>query len=245
MPKIFDDLSAFQAWFNPVASRGDGPGLGGDQSAQLITSLHAILKPFLLRRLKVDVEVNLPPKKEYILYAPLTQQQVELYQAVIAGGVKLREWIVKKLCGTTELDSKTLEALQDKKGAVETAIEEIEDVGIAEAIAKRRPRRKAVKYEEKEEDDSFDDSDDDEERPTRKQTPQEMDANEIGRDYAIKKACELLSLTSAPVIDLGNSPHREQHASSEQDDPAPQSLLASLPLQLAERPQNRSTCRLR
>ncbi|KAG8981788.1 hypothetical protein FRB90_006988, partial [Tulasnella sp. 427] len=167
MPKLFDDLSAFQAWFNPVASSGpsakeqsavNAVGMNAEQNAQLITSLHAILKPFLLRRLKADVEVNLPPKKEYILYAPLTKQQLDLYQNVVAGGAKLREWIVKRYCGIDELDMKTRKALSDKKDVVQTAIDEIEeDETIAGIVAKRRVRggKKAVNYQEPGDDDAF------------------------------------------------------------------------------------------
>jgi ATP-dependent DNA helicase len=51
----------------------------------LIHKLHDILRPFLLRRLKVDVERSLPPKKEYVLYAPLTEYQRKLYDAVVKG----------------------------------------------------------------------------------------------------------------------------------------------------------------
>lgn len=54
---------------------------GGKQT--IINQLHEILKPFLLRRLKTDVETNLPPKKEYLLYAPLTATQKDLYEAVV------------------------------------------------------------------------------------------------------------------------------------------------------------------
>ena len=38
-----------------------------------------ILTPFLLRRLKTDVEFSLPPKKEILVYAPLTFQQVRMH----------------------------------------------------------------------------------------------------------------------------------------------------------------------
>lgn len=37
--------------------------------------MHAILRPFLLRRMKEDVEHMLPRKKEIILYATLTEHQ--------------------------------------------------------------------------------------------------------------------------------------------------------------------------
>jgi len=37
-----------------------------------IHKLHKFLRPFLLLRLKVDVERALPPKKEYVLYTLLS-----------------------------------------------------------------------------------------------------------------------------------------------------------------------------
>ena len=54
----------------------------------LIHKLHEILRPFLLRRLKVDVERSLPPKKEYVLYAPLSQRQREVYDAIVKGSLR-------------------------------------------------------------------------------------------------------------------------------------------------------------
>lgn len=54
----------------------------------LINSLvftHQILTPFLLRRLKTDVELSLPPKKEVLVYAPLTQKQETFYKAALDG----------------------------------------------------------------------------------------------------------------------------------------------------------------
>ncbi|PFH47228.1 hypothetical protein AMATHDRAFT_68199 [Amanita thiersii Skay4041] len=89
LPDIFDDVDAFQEWFNlPMMQTL----LGSTRSTQLITSLHAILKPFLLRRMKGDVEMNLPPKKEYVIYAPLTVRQREAYECVLEG--RMREWLI-------------------------------------------------------------------------------------------------------------------------------------------------------
>jgi ATP-dependent DNA helicase len=42
---------------------------------QVLGKLHSILKPFLLRRIKSDVETSLPAKKEMILYAHMTPTQ--------------------------------------------------------------------------------------------------------------------------------------------------------------------------
>ena len=41
----------------------------------MVSKLHAILRPFLLRRMKSDVEQMLPRKKEIILYATMTEHQ--------------------------------------------------------------------------------------------------------------------------------------------------------------------------
>ena len=48
--------------------------------------LHAILRPFLLRRLKIDVETSLPPKTETKLFIGMSalQKQVRLR---VGGGV--------------------------------------------------------------------------------------------------------------------------------------------------------------
>lgn len=44
----------------------------------VVTKLHQILRPFLLRRLKVDVELDLPKKYEYILFAWMSDWQSEM-----------------------------------------------------------------------------------------------------------------------------------------------------------------------
>lgn len=88
MPSIFDKLESFEAWFDFSALKeknGYEQILSEDRKKNLVASLHAILKPFLLRRVKADVETALPKKREYVLYAPLTQTQRELYQEIIEG----------------------------------------------------------------------------------------------------------------------------------------------------------------
>ena len=42
-----------------------------------------ILTPFLLRRLKTDVEFKIPPKKEILVYAPLTPAQERYYKTIL------------------------------------------------------------------------------------------------------------------------------------------------------------------
>lgn len=50
---------------------------------QVVSKLHLILKPFLLRRLKKDVEKSLPKKKEIILYTPMTSKQSEFHDYLV------------------------------------------------------------------------------------------------------------------------------------------------------------------
>ncbi|KAL1683249.1 SNF2 family N-terminal domain-containing protein [Schizophyllum commune] len=91
LPDIFQDLESFQEWFNiPYIQET----LGTERSSKIINDLHALLKPFLLRRLKSDVETNLPPKKEYVLNAPLSRQQRETYDHIVNG--TLRAYLIGK-----------------------------------------------------------------------------------------------------------------------------------------------------
>lgn len=104
MPNIFDKLESFESWFDFSALKEKGGYeqiLSEDRKKNLVASLHAILKPFLLRRVKADVETSLPKKREYVLYAPLTQTQRELYQAILDGNSRsfLEDKLVESISG--------------------------------------------------------------------------------------------------------------------------------------------------
>lgn len=84
LPDIFDDLDSFQRWFDFSAINEDDGNeriIEQEREHQVLQRLHAILTPFLLRRLKTDVELSLPPKKEVLVYAPLTLKQQTFYKA--------------------------------------------------------------------------------------------------------------------------------------------------------------------
>lgn len=88
MPSVFDKLESFESWFDFSALKEKGGHeqiLSQERRTSLVSSLHAILKPFLLRRVKADVEHSLPKKREYVLYAPMTTSQKELYQEILQG----------------------------------------------------------------------------------------------------------------------------------------------------------------
>lgn len=74
LPDIFTAAEDFDAWFNVDEKHGE---------ENVIKKLHTILRPFLLRRLKADVEVQLPPKIETKLYVGLSEMQREWYMRVL------------------------------------------------------------------------------------------------------------------------------------------------------------------
>jgi ATP-dependent DNA helicase len=66
-PAIFDSLEVFQSWFN-FRNIGRETRVGDiidqEQHDRIVSKLHEILRPFLLRRLKKDVLLTMPPKLE-------------------------------------------------------------------------------------------------------------------------------------------------------------------------------------
>eukprot|EP01049_Picozoa_sp_SAG25_P003518 SAG25_NODE_203_length_11965_cov_47.109641_6_plen_81_part_00 len=48
-----------------------------------------MLKPFILRRLKIEVEKGLPPKKELVVYCRMTAPQRRTYAAVLKSNVEV------------------------------------------------------------------------------------------------------------------------------------------------------------
>lgn len=74
LPDVFNSADDFDSWFNTNSCLGDNA---------LIERLHAVLKPFLLRRLKSEVEKRLKPKKEIKIFVGLSKMQREWYTKVL------------------------------------------------------------------------------------------------------------------------------------------------------------------
>lgn len=55
---------------------------GDLKNASQVAKLHDLLKPYLLRRIKEDVEKSLPPKEETIIEVALTSVQKRFYRAI-------------------------------------------------------------------------------------------------------------------------------------------------------------------
>lgn len=101
MPDIFADFEIFNKWFDlgdlnlQSSSSTLNKIINDELEKNLISNLHTILKPFLLRRLKKTVLAGiLPPKREYIINCPLTPLQNKFYKNALSG--KLKETMLKQ-----------------------------------------------------------------------------------------------------------------------------------------------------
>lgn len=82
LPKVFNSIQSFDEWFNtPFANTGGGDKieLNEEESLLVIRRLHKVLRPFLLRRLKKDVEADLPDKTERVIKVRMSGLQARLY----------------------------------------------------------------------------------------------------------------------------------------------------------------------
>lgn len=83
LPNIFKSVKSFDEWFNtPFANTGgqDKMDLSEEEQLLVIRRLHKVLRPFLLRRLKKDVEKDLPDKQERVIKCNFSALQAKLYK---------------------------------------------------------------------------------------------------------------------------------------------------------------------
>ncbi|KAE8687441.1 putative ATP-dependent DNA helicase CHR12 [Hibiscus syriacus] len=86
LPNIFNSVQNFEEWFNaPFADRGD-VSLTDEEELLIIRRLHHVIRPFILRRKKDEVEKYLPGKSQVILKCDLSAWQKAYYQQVTEKG---------------------------------------------------------------------------------------------------------------------------------------------------------------
>lgn len=85
MPETFLDWEAFEVWFD-FSDLQDEEGttqfIEDKKNQDLVSKIHKVLQPLLLRRIKADVANYLPRKREYVLFAPMTKEQTDLYNVI-------------------------------------------------------------------------------------------------------------------------------------------------------------------
>ncbi|KAJ3066197.1 hypothetical protein HDU99_003916, partial [Rhizoclosmatium hyalinum] len=84
LPKIFNSVKSFDEWFSsPFSAAGSSSvELNEEERLLMIKGLHKVLRPFLLRRLKKDVEKELPDKVETIVKCPMSALQRKITERV-------------------------------------------------------------------------------------------------------------------------------------------------------------------
>ncbi|XP_008592286.1 PREDICTED: helicase SRCAP isoform X1 [Galeopterus variegatus] len=82
MPHVFQSHREFKEWFsNPLTGMIEG---SQEYNEGLVKRLHKVLRPFLLRRVKVDVEKQMPKKYEHVIRCRLSKRQRCLYDDFMA-----------------------------------------------------------------------------------------------------------------------------------------------------------------
>ncbi|CAN8003328.1 unnamed protein product, partial [Ixodes hexagonus] len=139
IPEIFHDLRAFESWFD-ISSLSEGQGerfVEQEQSNHLVGTMQEILRPFLLRRTKDDVALELPSKTELLVYASLSPLQERLY----------------KVCVDRAVEVSTSDGRKE------------EDVELSELERGRlRRSKKPVRYVDPDEDDPWEESEEEQEQ---------------------------------------------------------------------------------
>ncbi|KAI6229821.1 hypothetical protein M3Y99_01129900 [Aphelenchoides fujianensis] len=74
LPELFSSAEDFDSWFQDESLLSNH---------DIVGRLHRVLQPFLLRRIKSDVEKSLLPKKEVKVYIGLSQMQREWYTKIL------------------------------------------------------------------------------------------------------------------------------------------------------------------
>ncbi|KAI9280180.1 SNF2 family N-terminal domain-containing protein [Umbelopsis sp. AD052] len=107
MPTLFDSHEEFSEWFSKdIESHAENKGTLNEHQ---LRRLHMILKPFMLRRIKRNVQHELGEKIELELYCDLTARQRALYR-----GLKEKLSISELLEKATSLsDSDSLDSLMN------------------------------------------------------------------------------------------------------------------------------------
>ncbi|KAJ6785420.1 hypothetical protein PWT90_06646 [Aphanocladium album] len=82
----FADLQEFHEWFHKPESQilESGREQMDEEAKAIISKLHKVLRPYLLRRLKADVEKQMPAKYEHVEFCRLSKRQRELYDGFLS-----------------------------------------------------------------------------------------------------------------------------------------------------------------
>ena len=64
----------------------------------ILAQIHKIIGPFILRRKKSEVDLSILPKKEVLVYCPMTLAQRQQYQKCVTVLKQDKKWAAKQEC---------------------------------------------------------------------------------------------------------------------------------------------------
>ncbi|CAG9772280.1 unnamed protein product [Ceutorhynchus assimilis] len=88
LPNFFRDMSTFSDILLMDDLKDENKLIQEEVSNSLVSKIHKVLAPFMLRRCKKDVLFNMVPKKEVTVYCPMSPLQIKLYDYVIARNIQ-------------------------------------------------------------------------------------------------------------------------------------------------------------
>lgn len=95
LPDVFGDSEVFDDWFEQNNNEED--------QDVVVQQLHTVLNPFLLRRVKSEVEKSLLPKIETNVYVGMTGMQIQWYKSLLEKDIDAVNGAVGKREGKTRL----------------------------------------------------------------------------------------------------------------------------------------------
>lgn len=95
LPKVFSSCDDFEKWFSMplarISSDKEKCDLSEEEKLLIINRLHQVLRPFLLRRVKKEVESEIPNKVEHVIKIELSAWQKIVYNQIKDNGVLSRD----------------------------------------------------------------------------------------------------------------------------------------------------------
>ncbi|KAL6453020.1 ISW2 ISWI chromatin-remodeling complex ATPase ISW2 [Candida maltosa Xu316] len=103
LPDVFGDAEQFDEAFDNQTTDDMSEKEKQEKQDQAIHELHQLLSPFLLRRVKADVEKSLLPKIETNVYIGMTEMQIDWYKRLLEKDIDAVNGVVGKREGKTRL----------------------------------------------------------------------------------------------------------------------------------------------
>ena len=72
LPDIFSSVTDFLKWFDFNNSESEA------SKVNIVNTLRKVISPFFLRRVKADIDIYLPPKREFVLFCGMSKFEEEL-----------------------------------------------------------------------------------------------------------------------------------------------------------------------